>query len=222
MHLKGKEYLFKYIIRDSLYLNIRREKYSLYLNSNDVVSDYCFHLSTLWYDNLTDATTNRLRGIFIQACKNNCSKFEGGFFYIPQKKLLREYPRYEKYKKEYKGLLFDKRISMRKYLDKTKSSAFVFNTPSVLGCHGWKLGEYLCMGKAIISTPLTKLMHGEFISGIHYLQVTNATEIDTAVKLLLKDQHLRINLEKSAKQYFDQYLSPTSVMKRIYNAAFNK
>ena len=28
----------------------------------------------------------------------------------------------------------------------------VFNTPAVHFCHGWKLGEYFCLGKIILST----------------------------------------------------------------------
>ena len=40
---------------------------------------------------------------------------------------------------------------MNEWISKTKQSAIVFNTPAFWSCHGWKLGEYLAMGKCIIS-----------------------------------------------------------------------
>ena len=105
---------------------------------------------------------------------------------------------------------------MKEYIIKTKRSFVVFNTPSVGGCHGWKLAEYLCMGKAIISTPLTReipgrgLVHGD---NIHFVNTTK--ELYDAIELIRDNPDYRKKLEKGARSYFDEYLSPTSVIQRI-------
>ena len=61
-----------------------------------------------------------------------------------------------------------KGVCMTEWMHKTKMSEVVFNTPAFWECHGWKLGEYLALGKAIISTPLSNdlpypLEHGKNI-----------------------------------------------------------
>jgi hypothetical protein len=207
-----KDVSFKYFIRDYLYLNFRRKQLSNYLSSKSE-DDYCFSLSTLWYDDGTDQTTNTYRGWFVEEASNLYPKFDGGFFYINGAE--KQYPKYTEYLKKYQGLLIDKRISMTEYLTKIKKSAVVFNTPSVLGCHGWKLGEYLAMGKAIISTPLTNVMPGDFKKDINYIEVKSRQDIHDAIIYFRDNPHKRMEMEKKNKQYYDDYLSPVSVVKRI-------
>ena len=73
------------------------------------------------------------------------SLFEGGFL-IKDKNRQGEV---------YERLRLKGHIPISAYIDNTKKSLIVFNTPSCWDCHGWKLGEFLAMGKAIISTPIT-------------------------------------------------------------------
>jgi hypothetical protein len=207
--------------RDYLYTNVRRLEYETYHSEMPSLDNYVFTMSTLWYDRKTDATTNHYRNIFIRESKKQSQFFEGGFFYISNKDVIQEYPPYARYEEEFKDFIFHKRISPKEYVNKTKQSTIVFNTPAVGGCHGWKLGEYLCMGKAIISTPLNNLMPEQFLPGVHYHLVNNEFEIGTAIKLLLNDSQYRGKLEKSAKKYFDDFLSPEKVIQLIYNKAFN-
>jgi glycosyltransferase involved in cell wall biosynthesis len=106
----------------------------------------------------------------------------------------------------YTGILINFKYSYSEYLEKTKKSLFVFNTPAVFECHGWKLGEYMAMGKAIISTPLSNdlpesLKHGE---NIHF--VNSEEEIKDAIQLLLKDEDYRNKLEKGIKNIMKSML----------------
>lgn len=208
----------RYFLQDYLYTNYRRLRYDKFIKSGVVDDEYCFSLSTLWYDNLADRTTNRYRGIFTKACATTFKNFEGGFFYIPSKNVEREFEEYHKYKEEYKDLLIYKRISMATYLKKIKKSVLVFNTQSVCGCLGWKLPEFLAMGKCIISTPLDKEMPGEFLPGKHYFLVSNMDEIAIAIQYLKEHREVRERLEQNSKAYFDQYLSPTAVISRLIAA----
>ena len=100
-------------------------------------------------------------------------------------------------------------------MQKTKRSAFVFNTPSVVGCHGWKLAEFLAMGKAMISTPHLNVMPGLFQKDKHYLEVLNADEIANAVANLREHTEIVKRLKARAKDYYNEYLAPKEVVSRI-------
>lgn len=212
---------FRTFLLDYAYMFVRRDRIHVYEGNEDKEHrDYVFALSTLWYDSQTYSTTNRFRGAFAKACKLIYPKFEGGFFYIPSADVVSQFPQYREYLEEFKDMLITRRIGMREYLKKTKRSAIVFNTPSVLGCHGWKCGEYLAMGKAIISMPLNNLMPGDFQEGIHYIGVDNEEDIANAVKTLKNNEDLRLSLKRNARAYYEMYLSPESVVKRIMSKCF--
>ena len=208
----------KILLRDYLYSNIRRVKFNRYQLKKSVDENYCFSVSTLWYGSEMDCTTNYYRGIFTRLVAKIFPKFEGGFFYIDSKSVLKEYPIYTKYKNEYKGLLLTKRIHLCHYIEKIGKSLLTFNTPAVCGCIGWKLPEYLCLGKAIISTEIKNLMPGSFVAGKHYLLVHSLEEIEKAIFRIKNDSELRHFLEVNAKSYFDTYLAPEKVVKRIIMA----
>lgn len=74
-----------------------------------------FSLNTLWYDNDTYATTNRMRGKFFRLCRNFYPKIEGGFFYIGGSSVEKEFPKYRQYLEEYKDILYRRRIGLWEY-----------------------------------------------------------------------------------------------------------
>ena len=218
---KGDEYKvpIKMYIKDYMYTVVRRKPYNTYHCRCEEDNDYVFTLSTLWYSVGCYKTTNVHRGAYARACKDVFSKFEGGFFYIDSPVVFKECPKYADYLKLYGDMIVYKRISMKEYLDKTKKSLFVFNTPSVVGCHGWKMAEYLAMGKAIISTPILNAMPGEFTKDVHYLEASTPEEIKEAVLLLKNNPDKVKSLKENAKLYFEQYLSPEAVVTRILEKA---
>ncbi len=89
-------------------------------------------------------------------------------------------------------------------------------TLNVEQCHGWKLGELLASGKAIISTPLSRhlphpLEHAKrlrFVDG-------SFEEIKKAVKLLSENSNYRQQLERNAHDYFIEYLAPEKCIVRM-------
>ena len=176
-----------------------------------------FHASTLWYNEFAWTCTNKFRGEFLKACQRAGVEIEGGLFYLGESpEVLSEMPDYGRYKDEYKDFIYESRLSMDDYIRKTKESFVVFNTPAVCECHGWKLAEYLCMGKAIISTPLTREMPGEGLvhgKNVHFVQTPE--EIYGAVIRIREDVEYRKQLEKGARAYYEQYLAPEVVVKRI-------
>ena len=216
--IKGHKFTnipFKNYLRDYLYTNIRRRSLKVYEERAKIRNNYIFHASTLWYNKFAASDTNMYRGEFLKACKKAGIEIEGGLFYINSDVVLKEMPDYPKYKKEYKNFIYEDRLSIDDYIKKTKESILVFNTPSVCECHGWKLAEYLCMGKAIISTPLTRelpedLVHGE---NIHFVQ--RIEDIYNAVVKIKTDDTYRRKLEYGARAYYEKWLAPEIVIKRL-------
>ena len=207
---------FSNYLRDYLYTNIRRRPLSLYEKMASIRRDYIFHASTLWYNRFAATDTNMYRGEFLKACQKAGLKIEGGLFYVKGEAPVREMPDYPKYQEIYRDFIYDKRLSMDDYILKTKESVMVFNTPSVCECHGWKLAEYLCMGKAIISTPLTREMPGEgLIHGVNVHFVKTLEEIYDAVVKINTDEGYRKKLEKGAREYYEKWLAPEKVITRI-------
>ena len=205
-----------YYLRDYLYPFFRRVNYDLYERKLLVDDNYVFHASTLWYDRVTDSTTNKYRGDFLQCCKSLGIQIGGGLLFIDDPKVLKEFPVYANYLEKYKDFLYNKRIGMKEYINETKRSFVVFNTPSVAGCHGWKLAEYLCMGKAIISTPLSREMPGKGLVNGENIHIVRSTEdIYSAVSQIRNDKIYRLKLEKAARAYYNNYLAPEMVVKRI-------
>jgi hypothetical protein len=168
--------------------------------------DYVFFSATLWKQEA--AGCNDYRARFIDACLSlDWLRFEGGFAQRWQ------VPGYEKYSVSH-------RPSHPEYVEKTKRSTVVFNSPTVAGCHGWKLAEFLAMGKAILSLPPKRelpapLRHGEHV---HYVEPT-AESMREAITRIARDEEYRRKLEHNARAYYQEYLQPKRVIERLLAAA---
>ena len=216
--LKGNKHSnipFKNYLFDYLYTNIRRRPIEAYERTTEIRSNYIFHASTLWYNKFATTDTNVYRGEFLMACKKAGLNIEGGLYYVNDKSVLKENPDYPKYKEEYRDFICKDRISIDDYIRKTKDSVVVFNTPSVCECHGGQLAEYLCLGKAIISTPLTREMPSPLLHSKQVHFVDSANEIYDAVIKINSDEHYRKQLERGARKYYEEWIAPEVVIKRL-------
>lgn len=206
----------KQFAKGYLYTLYRRTSFNKYVGDFVENEDYVFTMNTLWYDDFSFNSTNHYRGFFAKTCKKNMPKFEGGFYYIKSEDVLKQFPKYASYLDEFNDVLFTERVKFDTYISKIRLSAFVFNTPAVCGCHGWKLGEYIALGKAIISTPLSNEMPGKFVDGEHYIEVHDENEIENAVRKLHQDRALVEKLKQNVKTYFAEWCSPEAVVKRVF------
>lgn len=212
---KQKLCSFKSLALNYLYLYIRRLPYNAYGQAKESNESYAFHFSQLWWFEDTKEA-NRLRAAFMRSCKKVLSTFEGGFYLIPY--FHKTSDKYKEMAREYTDLLSNNRISLKKYIQNTQKSICVFNTPSVHHCHGWKLAEYLSMGKAILSTPLSNKMPVPFINGYHYIEVKSEKDILNQINIIYNTKEVRKQLEQHSLEYFQQNLSPTVAIERIINA----
>ena len=168
--------------------------------------DYIFFAGSLWKK---ESHVNQLRANFIEACRSIPQIFfEGGFA-----------PRYRNDISGFEHLTLNRSYTFDSYLNKAKKSFVVFNTPAVQNCLGWKLGEFLALGKAIISTPLTRAMPAPLIHGrhIHYVDGSKQS-IREAILYIHQNSGYRQKLEQGAREYWLEYLQPQSVIDRILKA----
>ena len=190
---------------------LQRPEYQDYINPYRLLTNNnVFFLSTLWYSdewNRNDEGVNARRANFIRACKElEDVNFEGGL--VSQGK-----------DRSSEGLFSDclyGGIPMTEWMEKTKQSALVFNTPAFWDCHGWKLGEYLAMGKCIVSTRLSNdlpapLEHGK---SIHFVE-NDKESMKEAVQYIVSHPDYRMRLEQGAKAYWEQYGSPVASLKLL-------
>jgi glycosyltransferase involved in cell wall biosynthesis len=167
--------------------------------------DYVFFVGSVWK---REAQTNSYRATFMDICRGTPGlRFEGGF---P--------PRDDGYT-PYEHLLMSHRVPFTQYIEKLKKSALVFNTPAVHGCLGWKLGEFLALGKAIISTDIGRMLPAPFVhqKNIHFIDGSEES-MREAINRITSDDAYRAKLEAGAREYYDTYLAPGRVIERIMNA----
>jgi glycosyltransferase involved in cell wall biosynthesis len=176
---------------------------------NDIPSEdnYVFFLSTLWQSdewNKNDETVNLRRAHFIRACKSiEGVSFEGGLYGDDTSS-----------NEKFADIVTMQGVPFPTWIEKTKRSALVFNTPAFWDCHGWKLGEYLALGKCIISTKLSNdlpypLEHGV---NIHFVEDTEESMCE-AIAYILAHPEYRHKLEKGARAYWEKYGTPEASMR---------
>lgn len=181
------------------YKRLELKEYNKNLSIED---NYVYFISSLWEK---EQNTNSNRADFILACKElEVVKFEGGFA-----------PRSDGNSLDL-GSHVSERISLKEYLKRIKKSFVVFNTPAVENCLGWKLGEYLALGKAIISTQNYNMLPENLVHGYHLHYVSNAKgELKMAIEKLRLDPEYRVFLEKNSRKYYLDNLLPEVVVKKL-------
>lgn len=187
---------------------LQRKPYHQYHCRHNKRNNYIFHCSTLWYNdewNRNDETVNLTRAHFIRACHNNpYIQFEGGL--VSQGSLRSS-------EKIFQDCL-SKGYGFNEWIHKTHQSAFVFNTPAFWNCHGWKFGEYMAMGKAIISTPISNDLPEPIIPGKHYHLTDNTPDaISESIQYLSTHPDYCAKLEQNIQQYWEQYGTPTQSLR---------
>jgi len=184
---------------------LKREKIDFYQSAYSQ-SAFVFHASSFYVNQDNGDAVNNLRAMFIRSCKaNKACVFKGGLLSQSNKPT----------NQQYSDVFTDQYYPADQYLQNIKKSAFVFNSPAAWACHGWKLREYLAMGKAIISTQFVNQMPEDFVHGENIFFVNNENEMRDAVNLLLSDNKLRTKLEDGAKEYYNKWLKPDVCIKRI-------
>ena len=194
-----KIFLYAYLVQ------LKRFTLEEYLSPVERKDRYVFHASTLWMHDTSLTGADQHRAVFIRTCRQIPNiNFEGELICK-----ITPVP------KEFEDVVSNRRYSMNEYMEKTKQSMFVFNSPAVHNCHGWKFGEYLTMGKALITTPIVNRLPFAFEDGENCIIVHNQDELVVAIKRLCEDEALRKGLEQSSMKLFEEYVCPVKVIDAI-------
>lgn len=99
-----------------------------------------------------------------------------------------------------------------------QKSFIAVNTGGVASCFGWKLAEYLALGKAIVSLPISNylevpLEHGK---NIHFVE-NDRESISEALTYIYEHPDYRKNLEWGSRQYWETYCRPDKVIVNLLN-----
>ena len=192
------QYLSRYL------MSVKRQEISL--SENTERNNYIFFVSTLWKG---QDKCNQARINFIRACHNLQAEglitFEGGLV-----------PDVEQDTTGIEDVLLQTRIPYEQYATKLAESCCVFNTPAYFDCHGWKLAEYIAMGKIIISTDFTNELPEAMLDKNNILFcATSVADMETTIKHLISDEQLRINIKRGIQAYNAEYGCPKQVIENV-------
>lgn len=172
--------------------------------------DYIFYNAALWE---REPEANSTRARFVEACRSvDGAHFEGGLTPRQSARGIRNYSA-----PEFAPFL-GRRYSPREYLERTRVSAVAMNNPAYRDCHSWRLAECLALGKAILSLPIVRALPAPLEHGVHIHYVEDSVaSFRSGIERILGDENYRKKLETNARAYYETYLSPRSVMARIFH-----
>jgi hypothetical protein len=189
----------------ALMATLRRQRQRLPIESYEPTpsapSAGIWYLGTFWADH-PEANLDRVR--FLRAARAVGARLDGGL--VP---LAGDLPA---------GLsdLAASGVDQSRYVAGVRGSAIAFNHPAVHGCLGWKLGEYLALGKAILTTPVDRVLPVPLEHGTHWHVADPTAEgLAEAIELLMSDGDYRRHLERGARRYFDDWVEPRAAITRL-------
>jgi hypothetical protein len=149
---------------------------------------------------------NELRARFMRVARSSANvTFEGGFCPQDRDDRMTGY-----------SDLRRRRLSQHKWMQLTTRSAAVFNLTGMYGSLDVKLGEYLALGKAIISTPLPWQLPSNLEHGTHIHVIDGSEEsMKEAIEHIVCEPAYRLHLEANARAYFDEFSSPRATIQRL-------
>jgi len=121
-------------------------------------------------------------------------------------------------------ILLDEKITSKKqYFNTLQNADIGIADDGLKDTPGWKIGEYLLFGKAVISTPLTVFID-DFNENQNYekLQTRNSfEELPEKIEYLLHENRY-LEMGKNNLNWSDDYLHPKNYIKRILSVIEKK
>ncbi len=104
-------------------------------------------------------------------------------------------------------------VDRRSYLKIVREHEICVATMGLHGSNGWKLGEYVAQGAAIVSERLVHEVP-EFMEGVNYLSFNNPDECVEVAGHLLENEALRWRMTLANARYYEEWLRPDRMMER--------
>ncbi len=99
------------------------------------------------------------------------------------------------------------------YINRLHQSDICIGSTGLHQSIGWKTGEYIAAGKAIVAEHFEYEVTGNFTEGENYFGFKTADECVAAVKKLVNDPELLKRMKQNNRDYYNQYLRPDVLVK---------
>lgn len=114
-------------------------------------------------------------------------------------------------------LLSPKEYHKKNYFQLLKTSSVGIVNSGLEDSIGWKFGEYVAHGLAIVTTPVDQyLFRGDFKEGNNYLSFLGVREMMEKIELLHQDDNYRKQIQKNNLNYYHTWLEPAAKMRSIF------
>ena len=202
---------FSFFVNDS-HFSKRISKISSEINDNN---GRIIYLSRLWSPDNTQNLLEKERRIKqnefrINACEIIKNNFKNSIVGIQEDSYSNKIA---------KGLLVDLKITKKSnYLSLLKNADIGIADDGLFDTPGWKIGEYVMSGKAIITTPINVYIDN-FRENKNYLKTQNRSsyyDIPNLIEHLLSNKNY-MNMKKNNKLWYETYLSPDIYINNILN-----
>jgi hypothetical protein len=107
----------------------------------------------------------------------------------------------------------------RDYLARLRGFSICVATTGLSDSIGWKFGEYLAFGKAIVCEPMKFELPGPMAAGRNFLEFTTPEGCAARVGELLEDDAARERMMADNAAYFAEFGAPDAVVARALHAA---
>jgi hypothetical protein len=114
----------------------------------------------------------------------------------------------------YPGLeVGNRRLTKREnYNEVVRRASVCVATSGLHGSVPWKMGEYVALGKAIVSQSTNCRLPGDFQPGRNYLSFSSADECVAEVEKLFAQPTQMVDMMAANVDYYDRFLRPDKVV----------
>jgi len=116
--------------------------------------------------------------------------------------------------------LLSRKISRREYARQLRTSLISVNTHGLDGSPGFKIGESLAAGTAMVSQSFRFELPEPLRPDVHYLPFTTPEECVSQCRRLLEDRELAERLRSENLRYYHRFVRPEAHVRNLFTWAF--
>lgn len=113
-------------------------------------------------------------------------------------------------------------VPRKKYLQLMRSSDICIGSMGLHESIGWKTGEYVAAGKAIVNETFHYSVPGNFAAGTNYLPFSSCRQCMDCVQELLASPKKLHEMKQANRLYYTQYLRPDVLIRNTLDIADSK
>lgn len=119
------------------------------------------------------------------------------------------------------GLVLSRKVSRQEYARQLRTSVISVNSHGLDGSPGFKIGEALAAGAAIVSQRLQFELPQPLVPDVHYLPYETPSECVEQCRRLLSDSGLAGRMRASNQAYYRDYVRPDAFAGWMLGRAFS-